>query len=37
VTSAISLSIEPPTMVIAVNRGASAWPIIERTNRGADT
>ena len=30
VTSAVSLSVEPPTMIICVNRGASAWPVLER-------
>jgi 3-hydroxy-9,10-secoandrosta-1,3,5(10)-triene-9,17-dione monooxygenase reductase component len=29
-SSAISLSTEPPTMLICVNRAASAWPIIQR-------
>lgn len=28
-TTATSLSMEPPTMLICVNRGASAWPIIQ--------
>jgi 3-hydroxy-9,10-secoandrosta-1,3,5(10)-triene-9,17-dione monooxygenase reductase component len=30
VTSAISLSVDPPTMLVCVNRNASAWPIIQR-------
>jgi 3-hydroxy-9,10-secoandrosta-1,3,5(10)-triene-9,17-dione monooxygenase reductase component len=30
VTSAVSLSLEPPTMLVCVNRNASAWPIIQR-------
>lgn len=30
VTTATSLSMEPPTMVICVNRSASAWPVIQR-------
>ena len=30
VTSAISLSVEPPTMIICVNRGASSWPVIRK-------
>jgi flavin reductase (DIM6/NTAB) family NADH-FMN oxidoreductase RutF len=30
VTSAVSLSVDPPTMLICVNRNASAWPIIQR-------
>ena len=29
-TSATSLSMEPPTMLICVNRSASAWPVIRR-------
>ena len=29
-TSATSLSLEPPTMLICVNRQASAWPVIQR-------
>jgi 3-hydroxy-9,10-secoandrosta-1,3,5(10)-triene-9,17-dione monooxygenase reductase component len=29
VTSAISLSVSPPTMLICVNRSASAWPVIQ--------
>ena len=29
-TSATALSMEPPTMLIAVNRTASAWPVIRR-------
>ena len=29
-TSAISLSIEPPTMIVCVNRGASSWPVIQK-------
>lgn len=29
VTSAISLSIDPPTMLISVNQRASAWPVIQ--------
>lgn len=29
VTSAVSLSVEPPTMVVSVNRQASAWPVIQ--------
>lgn len=27
-TSAISLSLQPPTMLVCVNRNASAWPVI---------
>jgi 3-hydroxy-9,10-secoandrosta-1,3,5(10)-triene-9,17-dione monooxygenase reductase component len=30
ITSAISLSLDPPTMLICVNRNASAWPVIRR-------
>ncbi|GLS24113.1 flavin reductase [Labrys miyagiensis] len=30
VTSAVSLAVDPPTMIICVNREASAWPIIRR-------
>ena len=30
VTSAISLSLDPPTMLVCVNRDASAWPVIQR-------
>lgn len=29
-TSAVSLSIDPPTMIVCVNRNASALPVIER-------
>jgi 3-hydroxy-9,10-secoandrosta-1,3,5(10)-triene-9,17-dione monooxygenase reductase component len=29
-TSAVSLSVDPPTMIICVNRNASAWPVIRR-------
>ena len=29
VTSAISLSLDPPTMLVCVNRNASAWPVIQ--------
>jgi flavin reductase (DIM6/NTAB) family NADH-FMN oxidoreductase RutF len=29
-TSAISLSLDPPTMLVCVNREASAWPVIQR-------
>jgi 3-hydroxy-9,10-secoandrosta-1,3,5(10)-triene-9,17-dione monooxygenase reductase component len=29
VTSAVSLSVNPPTMLICVNRNASAWPVIQ--------
>lgn len=30
VTSAMSLSVDPPTMIVCVNRSASAWPIMRR-------
>ena len=30
VTSAISLSLDPPTMLVCVNRNASAWSVIQR-------
>jgi flavin reductase (DIM6/NTAB) family NADH-FMN oxidoreductase RutF len=30
VTSAVSLSLDPPTMLVCVNRDASAWPVIQR-------
>ncbi|MGA2793151.1 MAG: flavin reductase family protein [Roseiarcus sp.] len=30
VTSAVSLSMTPPTMIVSVNRAASAWPVIQR-------
>jgi 3-hydroxy-9,10-secoandrosta-1,3,5(10)-triene-9,17-dione monooxygenase reductase component len=30
VTSAHSLSVDPPTMLVCVNRVASAWPVIQR-------
>jgi flavin reductase (DIM6/NTAB) family NADH-FMN oxidoreductase RutF len=33
VTSAHSLSIDPPTMLVCVNRDASAWPVIRREGR----
>jgi flavin reductase (DIM6/NTAB) family NADH-FMN oxidoreductase RutF len=29
-TSAHSLSVEPPTMLVCVNRNASTWPVIQR-------
>jgi len=29
-TSATSLSLDPPTMIVCVNRAASAWPVIRR-------
>jgi flavin reductase (DIM6/NTAB) family NADH-FMN oxidoreductase RutF len=30
VTSVTSLSVEPPTLIVSVNRGASSWPLIRR-------
>src|SRR5271154_181444 len=36
VTSAISLSLDPPTMLVCVNRNASAWPVIQRHQHIAD-
>ncbi|MDZ4311463.1 MAG: flavin reductase family protein [Cypionkella sp.] len=33
VTSAASLSMEPPSMMVAVNRSASIFPVISRTGR----
>jgi 3-hydroxy-9,10-secoandrosta-1,3,5(10)-triene-9,17-dione monooxygenase reductase component len=30
VTSAHSLSVDPPTMLVCVNRNASTWPVIQR-------
>ena len=30
VTSAVSLSLDPPTMVVSVNRAASSWPAFQR-------
>lgn len=32
VTSATALSMEPPTIIVNINRGASVWPIINRHN-----
>ena len=29
-TSAVSLSVDPPTMLVCVNRAVSAWPVIAR-------
>lgn len=33
VTSAVSLSMDPPAMMVAVNRSASIHPVIQRTRR----
>ena len=30
VTSVSSLSVEPPTLIVSVNRAASSWPLIQR-------
>jgi flavin reductase (DIM6/NTAB) family NADH-FMN oxidoreductase RutF len=30
VTSVSSLSVEPPSLIVAVNRGASSWPLLKR-------
>jgi flavin reductase (DIM6/NTAB) family NADH-FMN oxidoreductase RutF len=30
VTSATALSIDPPTMIVNINRSSSSWPVIER-------
>jgi flavin reductase (DIM6/NTAB) family NADH-FMN oxidoreductase RutF len=30
VTSAVSLAVDPPTMIVCINRDASAWPVIRR-------
>ena len=30
VTSVTSLSVEPPTLIVSINRGASSWPLIRR-------
>ena len=32
-TSAVSLSVDPPTVIVCVNRGASSWPLFERFRR----
>lgn len=32
VTSATALSVEPPTVVVSINLGASVWPVIARHN-----
>src|ERR1043165_4268205 len=31
VTSVTSLSVDPPTLIVSVNRGASSWPLIRRS------
>lgn len=30
VTSVSSLSVEPPTLIVSVNRGSSSWPLLQR-------
>ena len=30
VTSVSSLSVEPPALIVAINRGASSWPLLKR-------
>ncbi|MBL0372491.1 flavin reductase family protein [Rhizobium sp. KVB221] len=30
VTSATALSMEPPTMIVSINKGSSSWPVIQR-------
>jgi flavin reductase (DIM6/NTAB) family NADH-FMN oxidoreductase RutF len=30
VTSVSSLSVEPPTLIVSINREASSWPLIKR-------
>lgn len=30
VTSVSSLSIDPPTLIVSINRGASSWPLVQR-------
>ena len=30
VTSVSSLSVDPPTLIVSVNRGASSWPLLKR-------
>jgi hypothetical protein len=37
VTSAISLSLDPPTMLVCVNRNASAWPVTSASGTIAST
>ena len=32
VTSATALSMEPPTMIVNINRSSSTWPVIARFN-----
>jgi flavin reductase (DIM6/NTAB) family NADH-FMN oxidoreductase RutF len=30
VTSVSSLSVDPPTLIVSINRGASSWPLVQR-------
>ena len=30
VTSVSSLSVDPPTLIVGINRGASSWPLLKR-------
>src|SRR5450432_1359093 len=30
VTSVASLSVEPPTLIVSINRGSSSWPLLKR-------
>jgi flavin reductase (DIM6/NTAB) family NADH-FMN oxidoreductase RutF len=30
VTSVSSLSVDPPTLIVSINRGASSWPLLKR-------
>jgi len=30
VTSVASLSVDPPTLIVSINRGASSWPLLKR-------
>jgi flavin reductase (DIM6/NTAB) family NADH-FMN oxidoreductase RutF len=30
VTSVSSLSVDPPTLIVSINRGASSWPLLQR-------
>src|SRR5436190_24244154 len=30
VTSLSSLSVDPPTLIVSINRGASSWPLLKR-------
>jgi flavin reductase (DIM6/NTAB) family NADH-FMN oxidoreductase RutF len=30
VTSVLSLSVDPPTLIVSINRGSSSWPLLKR-------